>query len=48
MENTKETINQLIMEDKLVGIVENISEKPSESDEYTWDDNKQHTEQNFF
>lgn len=48
MKNPKETMNQVVMEDERIGIVENISEKPNELDDYTWDDNKQHTEQNFF
>jgi hypothetical protein len=48
MKNPKEIVNQLIVEDDLFDGNEHISEKPSELDDYTWDDNKQHTEQNFF
>lgn len=48
MKSPKEINNQVIKEDNPIVNDEIIQENYELDDDYTWDDNKQHTEQNFY
>ena len=48
MKSPKEVNNQVIINDDIASIDHVIQEDPNVDDDYTWDDNKQHTEQHFY
>jgi hypothetical protein len=48
MKSPKEINNQVIKEDNPIVNDEIIQENYESDNDYTWDDNKQHTEQNFY
>ena len=48
MKSPKEINNQIIIEENPMVNDELIQDNYNSEDDYTWDDNKQHTEQCFF
>jgi hypothetical protein len=48
MKSPKEVNNQVITNDDTISNEHIIQETPNVDDDYTWDDNKQHTEQHFY
>ncbi len=48
MKSPKEVNNQVIINDDTISNEHIIQETPNVDDDYTWDDNKQHTEQHFY
>lgn len=48
MNTPKEIISQIITDENPITINDTNQENNNSEDDYTWDDNKQHTEQHFY
>lgn len=48
MNTPKEIISQIITDENPITINDTNQENHNSEDDYTWDDNKQHTEQHFY